>query len=185
MGRGPARIRSSDPQNSPRVPFAWTPDSMNTGLWGTLACAAQHPPTASARCSAWGPGGDAGAGRWGLRCCGGQSLKPQDRAAWSHLSWARITLLLEATRKLWPWAPPRAAGVRCPPQDTPPPCELSVNSVKTSIIWQNMEVPTAGQQQAGGYRGWDLPGGHTQAGHRGWGGRVEPRTAPGGSDTSA
>ena len=45
-----------------------------------------------------------------------------------------------------------------PPQDTPR-CELRVTSFKTSIIWQNMEVPSAGQQQAGGYRGRDLPGG--------------------------
>lgn len=41
-GRGPART----PQNCPRVPFTWTPGSMNTGLWGTLgtlACVPQHP----------------------------------------------------------------------------------------------------------------------------------------------
>ena len=38
-GRGPART----PQNCPRAPFTWTPDSMNADLWGTLACAPQHP----------------------------------------------------------------------------------------------------------------------------------------------
>lgn len=95
-------------------------------------------------------------------------LKPQDQTAWSHLSWARVTLLPEATCKLWPWAHSRAATPlrsETPPQDTPPVNSGSPDSRFPSFgkIWRQ----SAGQQQAWGHRGRDLPQGSYPG--RAWG----------------
>lgn len=113
-------------------------------------------------------------------------LKPQDQTAWSHLSWARVTLLREATCKLWPWAHSRAATPlrsETPPQDTPPVNSGSPDSRFPSFgkIWRKV----LGNNRHGGTEAGTSHRGHTQAGRGGWGGRVEPRAAPGRSDTSA
>lgn len=148
---------------------------MNTGLWGTLACAARHPPVVSARCSARGPGGDAAA-------AGVSPLKPQDRAAWSPVVGQGHSPPGGRPQAL-ATGPSRSSRGQTAPQDTAPVNSGSPDSRLPSFvkIWRFRELDSNRQGTEAGASPGVMP--RQRMGGRG--GRGAPRTAPGGPNTSA